>query len=129
VTIVPGESQAYSVTGEDTYGNVIGTITTAKFAISQPGDISWTAGAYNVANPAAPVASSDVEYSWLCQLSTNPCPPAAGTSTPDGTSLSYVVDQVQIDTFTITLSVAPATDNYAEPVYTSVSFTTTNGGG
>jgi hypothetical protein len=78
VTIVPGESQAYSVTGEDTYGNVIGTITTAKFAISQPGDISWTAGAYNVANPAAPVASSDVEYSWLCQLSTNPCPPARG---------------------------------------------------
>ena len=95
--------------------------------ISQPGDVSWTGSAYNVENPAAPAPNVNVQ--WFCSTASgNPCPPAAGTDAANTPTLTYVINQLSPDTYTITFVASPNDPNYAESPATAITFTTSNSG-
>jgi hypothetical protein len=95
--------------------------------ISQPGDVSWTGSSYNLENPAAPAPF--FRSAWVCSTASGvECPPAAGTSRPNVRTLTYVVDTLSVDAYTITLAVSPTNGNYVGNA-DSLTFTTTNSGG
>jgi hypothetical protein len=92
--------------------------------ISQPGDVSWTGGAVNAANPSAP--APPFTGVWSCStVSFNPCPPDLGT----GRTLEYLISSFSIDTYTITFFVEAKGTNYTGAAQTSDTFTTIISGG
>lgn len=101
----------------------------ANVDISLPGNLTWTAAEANADNSAAPAPAGTVQ--WFCSTaSLNPCPSADGTNLFNIPTLTYVIQDLAVDTYTITLQFTPADPNYqAQDIVTSITFATTNSGG
>jgi hypothetical protein len=101
--------------------------------VTQPGDVSWTESVTNAENPAAPapVLGTDYGLGWTCQTASgNLCPEATAFELPNEPTVTFVIDQLEVDTYFLTLAVFPSSDNYVStPVTTTLSFTTTSSGG
>jgi uncharacterized repeat protein (TIGR01451 family) len=101
--------------------------------ISSPGNITWYASVITDTPEAPPLVDPNVIYLWFCDTaSSNPCPEADGTSIPNQLSLTYVINTLNVDTYTITLFASFAGNsgyNFGAGSQDSISFTTTAGEG
>jgi Domain of unknown function DUF11 len=97
--------------------------------LSDPGDVTWYASAVNAVNAAAPVPAG-LSYYWFCSTASgNPCPDAAGLD-EGNVPLTFAIDTLSVDTYTITLQVGVDDPNYqTQPATTSITFTVSNSGG
>jgi hypothetical protein len=96
--------------------------------LSDPGDVTWYASAVNAVNAAAP-APAGLTYYWFCSAASgNPCPDAAGLD-QGNVPLTFAIDTLWVDTYTITLQAGVDDPNYqTQPATTSLTFTVTNSG-
>jgi hypothetical protein len=96
--------------------------------ISTPGDLSWSESFANAINPAAP-APAGVETEWDCSTaSTSACPDAPGFDQLDVPVLSIPINELSVDTYTITLLAEANDPNYqTNPGTATVVFQTTAG--
>ena len=100
----------------------------ANIDIGQPGVVSWTASEVNADNPTAPVPAGSVQ--WSCSTgSGNACPPAQGTDVFNIPTLTYVIQRLQVDFYTLTATFTPTDPNYqTTDVSNTIQFATTNSG-
>jgi len=97
--------------------------------IGLPGTIGWTASLAATDNPTA--STPQAIFQWSCTTASgNPCPAADGTDLVNQPSLTYEIQDLGIDTYTVTLMADVADPNYQSgPYQTSITFSTTNSGG
>lgn len=95
--------------------------------VSLPGNVSWTGGAYNSENPAAPAPGFTGQ--WFCSTASgNPCPAARGTDDFNIRTLTYVINTLSADTYTIVFQATAKNGNYAGAPVTDDVFTVSNSG-
>ena len=80
----------------------------ANIDIGLPGEASWTATAVNADNSAAPAPAGTIQ--WSCYTgSGNPCPPAHGTDFFNIPTLTYTIQQLNVDAYTLVAQFTPMT--------------------